>query len=53
MELLLVLIWFGFLVYIAKTRTGTIQLHLVIVWGLMLLASVWALVKLLFNWLRS
>lgn len=53
MELLLVLAWFGFLFYIAKIRTGTLQLHLVIVWALMLLSGLIALIKLLISWLRT
>jgi hypothetical protein len=53
MELLVALGWIGFLAYLANTKEGTIKLHLVIVWGLMLLSSGFIFVKLLFGWLRS
>ncbi len=52
MELLVVLAWVAFLVYIAKTREGTMQLHLVIVWGLLFLSAVIALAKLIWSELQ-
>jgi hypothetical protein len=53
MELLLVLTWLAFLGYLAKTSTGTIQMHLLLIWLFMFGTGLWALGRLILSYLPA